>query len=213
MNRMVEDLNARFEGFSIKELVKSMCIWVLICTFIGVIFYGITAEIEANHIAERLSRIENLSKDELAELEALGASYSDGYNSLMQEVEKEKEITGKDFPIEGINMHLLVIKLQANAMIGVVTLSSLIGTVIGSVIYVVAIHKVKGWQLLLEVALLAIVIYMIFSIFEEMENEITEYLPAYIGLVSGVFVIVYAINTIKQIIITKKLNKELEHKD
>lgn len=208
MKKIKDQLYYEFEGFSIRDLLKLMCIWILISVFLGITIYSFINIIEQKKVGQiwANANLENISEEDYNTLKQYTKDYEKVFEDLKQEDTENNEM--KESEKFGVYMYLSN-KIVYESIIAIIMLSSLIGMVIGSVIYVVTVHKVKGWQLFLEIVLISIIIQMIFSINSQMGNLLIKYLPAYIALVSDIFVIVYAINSIKQLIITRKLNKEL----
>ena len=213
-----------FKEFSIKKLLVTILYTVIISVFIGTMTLFLSSVYENT----QLEIINSLDSDSETLIE-IGKAYQEQAEQIDKKAKEEKELYGEDYPSEGISLYKLISIFSTNRIMRVYSLTLIIGIVLGTIIYIVAIQKTSKKQIIIELIVAFMIIAVstfIINIGYEMIlnkaiNEINPTKVQYstdidiknILILYGVIAIVaYAINMIRQKILTNKLNKQLNMK-
>ena len=216
----MKGLKEIFKGFSIKKLLLCILCSIIVTTFIGFTIIFIT-EIPSYTFSEYLMQMDNNSEP----VKEYGNYMQETYKQYEKLFKEEKEMYGEDYPSEGIFLGQLTNSIKSSQVCEVYMSTLLIGTIIGTLIYIIFIQKTKGIQMLVETIICGIAIILIImlinwgynSIINKIGIDNTEYttyvydidestiLYGFLGIIG----ISYIINLIYQAILTKKLNKKL----
>ena len=216
----MKGLKEIFKGFSIKKLLLSILCSIIVTTFIGFTIIFIT-EIPSYTFSEYLMQMDNNSEP----VKEYGNYMQETYKQYEKIFKEEKEMYGEDYPSEGIFLGQLTNSIKSSQICEVYMSTLLIGTIIGTLIYIIFIQKTKGIQMLVETIICGIAIILIImlinwgynSIINKIGIDNTGY-TAYVYDIDestilygflGIIGISYIINLIYQAILTKKLNKKL----
>lgn len=213
--------------FSLKKLLLTILCTVMISIFIGstiLFIYAIPSWMQ-------LEVIVSLDKDSEVLIE-IGKSYQENIKQLEENFNEEKEQYGDNYPAEGIYLFQLINLFSANRIVLIYAMSLLIGIVLGTIIYIVAVQNIKGKQIVFELIVAFIILFMFVmllnaiygAIINKAINEINptevKYHAYIYDLESNkavipyiiVAAIIYIVNMVRQKILTNKLNKELNNK-
>lgn len=218
----------RAKTFSLKKLLLTILCTVIMSVFIGstIIFViSIPRWIQSEVVfgvwgnAEALVELEN--------------KYQIEYEQIEEMFKELKALYGEDYPVEEIYLMQTINKCSTESIVKIYTMSVLIGIALGTIIYIVAIQNIKGIEMVIELFLAFVVLFVLISLlnlgyYTIINKLIGDISPidggtysAYIyDIESGVIFIlyaivatvIYAVNMIRQKIITNKLNKELNEK-
>ena len=95
--------------FSMKKLLKTICIWIAICAVVGMT-YNFVSALEGAIMFQVLA--------EPAEYSANMLEYFEGLNTAFkQSVETTKEFRGEAFPSEGANFYMYAVAWPAYRMV------------------------------------------------------------------------------------------------
>ena len=176
----------------------------------------------------QLEMVNSMEKDSETLIE-IGENYQDEANQISKKINEEKEAYGKDYPAEGIFLYQFISRFSTCRIIDVYSLALIIGIVLGTVIYIVAIQNTSKKQVIAEL-IVAFVILSVFmfilnvgyeTIINKVINSINPTEVQYFTdidikniliLYMIVAVVVYVVNIIKQKILTNMLNKQLNIK-
>lgn len=213
-----------FKKFSIKKLLVTILYTVIISVFIGTTTLFLSSVYENT----QLEIINSLDSDSETLIE-IGKAYQEQAEQIDKKAKEEKELYGEDYPSEGISLYKLISIFSTNRIMRVYSLTLIIGIVLGTIIYIVAIQKASKKQIIIEL----IVAFMIIAVstfiinigYEMILNKaINEINPTKVQystdidikniliLYVVIAIVAYAINMIRQRILTNKLNKQLNMK-
>lgn len=220
------------QKFSVKKLLKTIFISILVTIFIGttcLCVEGVSSYLWCLKIRD----IVNNSKD-LNEHNSLLESSIEYSNIFHQGVEKirndyEKnfgEEYSKTFPAEGIFLQMLVNGIGNMSIIHIYTYSALYGVILGTAIYIIIIQNAKKKQLFKELLIAIMILSLLILITNFVIQKLIlknlvgldEYKKYYlydnrtILQVLVIIFVIYIVNMIKQRSLVKKLNKELNNK-
>lgn len=206
--------------FSIKKLLKTICIWIAICAVVGMT-YNFVSSLEGAVMFQTLT--------EPAEYPESMMSYFENLNTAFeQSVQSTKEFRGDNFPAEGANFYMYAVAWPSYQMVRTFTFSLVAGIIIGTLVYILMVQKASKMKAVLEVGIAFILIgafvglgYLSNNLVLKMalggnvtlENPlmfadytITQWINLYVLLA----VVLYVFNIVKQKITVIKLNKELK---
>lgn len=213
--------------FSLKKLLLT-----ILCTTIVSIFVGNTVLL-VDTVPQWLETEKILSINRNSKyLIEMGENNQDNVKQLEEEYKEERALYGEKYPAE--MMHFMQIAdYFTGRIIKVYALSLLIGISIGTIIYIIAIQRAKGKQLIIELIVSLLIVFglilftnlgyetyinnhvQIFNMTKIRasayiyELEIKDILISY----AIVAIVIYIGNIIRQKILTHKLNKEIENKN
>ena len=212
--------------FSIKKLLVTILYTVIISVFIG------TTALFLLSIPEtiQLEMVSSMDKDSETLIE-IGKNYQEQVDQINKKINAEKELYGKDYPSEGIFLYQFISKFSTSRIMEIYSLAFIIGIILGTIIYIVAIQNTSKKQVIVEL-IVAFVILNVFMFilnagYEMILNNIINNISptevqystdTYIDtnniliLYMIVAVVVYVVNIIRQKILTDKLNKQLNTK-
>ncbi len=205
--------------FSIKKLLKTISIWIVISVFVGATY---------NFFATAGSAVMFQAITETSEYPEEMVSYFESVNDAFgQSVETTKEILGENFPAEGANFVMYAVGWPAYQIARIYTFSVIAGIIIGSLVYILMVQKATNKKAILEVVIAFILIAALVGVGYLANNLVlkavlgndvviddsltfSEYsITNWIWLYVILAVVLYVVNIVKQKIITNKLNKEL----
>lgn len=220
-------IQKKFKTFSIKKFFLTVLFTVIVSVFIGstILFVGSVPQWIR---AEIMFGIEPGSEF-LVEL----ASNDNLYEKFEETSNQEKSLYGEDYPAEELLLCRLIDLLSTNRIMQVYTLSLLIGISLGTIIYIVAIQNIKFKQIVLELFVAFLILYIFVALlnlgYETIINQLIQNITSqeityytylydfqwYTALVPYIFaaIIIYVTNMVKQKIITAKFNKQLHKKE
>lgn len=210
--------------FSVKKLLLTILCTVIISVFIGTTALFLLSIPEAI----QLEMVNNMDKDSETLLE-IGNNYQEQVDQINKKFNEEKVLYGKDYPSEGIFLYQLITRLSAYKIIDVYSLALIIGIVLGTVIYIIAIQKTSKKQVIIELivafVILSVLMFIINAGYEtiiskainninptEVQYSTNININNVLILYMIVAVVVYVINIIKNKILTNRLNKQLNIK-
>ncbi len=162
----------------------------------------------------------------------LGKSYQVGYEQMEEKFNKDKALYGEDYPAEEIFLMQTINFLSTNRIMAIYTMSILIGIALGTIIYIVAIQNIKGIEVVIELFLAFVVLFILITLlnlgYQTIINkligdvnptDVTYYTYIYNLESNNILLpytiavaVIYIVNMIRQNIITNKLNKQLNNK-
>lgn len=206
--------------FSIKKLLKTICIWIAICAVVAMTYNFISA-LEGAIMFQALTEPAEYPEGMMSYFESLNTAFE-------QSVQTTKEFRGESFPSEGANFYMYAVAWPSYQMVRTFTLSLLAGIIIGTLVYILMVQKATKMKAILEVGIAFILIgafvgagYLSNNLVLKMalggnvalENPlmfadytITQMVSLYVLLA----LILYVFNMIKQKITVMRLNKELK---
>lgn len=213
--------------FSIKKLLLTILCTVIVSVFIGttsLFVLSVPTWIQTEIVT-------GMEKDSEALIE-IGKGYQENLNRVQESFDEDKSQYGEDYPAEGIFLFQLINIFSTNRIMAVYTTSFLIGVALGTIIYIVAIQNIKGKQILIELVLAFVVLFVLMMLinlgYETLINKgIQSVNPTAITYSTYIYdlesnnvlipyiivaTVVYIVTMIRQKIITNKLNKELNNK-
>lgn len=217
----------KVKTFSVKKLLLT-----ILCTIIVSVFIGSTILFVVSVPQWVQSEVITGMEDGSEALVELGKSYQDGYEQIEASFKEDKSLYGDDYPAEELFLMQVTNICSSNGIMQVYSLSLLIGITLGTIIYIVAIQNIKGKQILIELAVAFVVLFILISLinlgYETIinkairsinENEVTYSTYIYDLERSNVLItyiiiatVIYVGNMVRQKIITNKLNKQLNNK-
>lgn len=219
--------NFKFKTFSVKKLLLT-----ILCTLIVSVFIGTTI-LFVSSIPQWVQSEVVMGMEEGSEsLVELGKSYQVVYEQMEEKFNKDKALYGEDYPAEEIFLMQTINIFSTNRIMAIYTMSILIGIVLGTIIYIVAIQNIKGIEIVIELFLAFVVLFILITLlnlgYQTIINkligdvnptDVTYYTYIY-DLESNnillpytiVAAVIYIVNMIRQNIITNKLNKQLNNK-
>lgn len=218
------------EKFSIKKFLLAILCSVIVSIFIGntILF----AESCTSKFQTEL--LEDMDKNNQILID-FGKTAQPAAETLQKKIIEDKINYGEDYPSEGIYLYLIMNKFSSNRIIDIYLLSFLIGVVTGILIYIIAIQKASIKKATIELLISFIIVYLVFIIINfgygflltnmlkyynstvtQDSNNITYIYDLYnLNIENMVFIyliigfIVFIVNTIRQKILTYKLNRQL----
>lgn len=218
----------RLKTFSVKKLLLTILCTVIVSVFIGstIAFVGSIPE------WIQLEVVSGMEEGSEALVE-LGNSYQLGYEQMEEKFKEDKVLYGEDYPAEEIFLMQLINIFSTNRIMAVYTMSVLIGIALGTIIYIVAIQNIKGIEIVIELFLAFVVLFILISFlnlgYQTIINKLigdvnpirdgTYYTYIYDIESNNILIpytivaaVIYAVNMVRQKIITNKLNKQLNTK-
>lgn len=217
-----------------KERVKKFLIWKLLltilCTTIISTFIGFTIIFISAIPRWIISEVVFNLDDDSEILIEIGKTQEENFERV---TENEEQHDGKKDADKGLILYYLTNKLPTQLIVNVYAKSFLIGIVVGTIIYIVAVQKVNEKKMIIELIIsfiVLVVIIMILNIgYEAIINKgINELNPQQVKFSTYIYdiesnkyfviqyiivaAIIYIVNMIRQKILTNKLNKELNNK-
>lgn len=213
--------------FSVKKLLLTILCTVIVSVFIGstILFVGSVPQwIQSEVITGMEEGSESLIE--------IGKSYQVGYEQIEESFKEDKALYGEDYPSEELFLTQLINIFSTNRIMQVYSLSFLIGIALGTIIYIVAIQNIKGKQILIELVVAFVVLFILMMLinlgYETLINKAIQsinptdvtYSTYIYDLESNnvlipyiiVAAVIYIGNMVRQKILTNKLNKELNKK-
>lgn len=214
-------------NFSVSKLLLTILCTVIVSVFLGttILFISfIPTWIEIDMVT---SLEEN--SDALIEF---GKDYQENVKTFKEDFDELKSSYGEDYPAEGIFLYKIINKSSIDDIMPVYTMSFLIGVALGTIIYIVVIQNIKGKQILIELIISFIVLFILMMLlnlgYEAIVNkaiskvatthekystyiydlENNNILIPYIIFSSAI----YLLNIVRQKIINNKSNKQLHNK-
>lgn len=198
------------QKFSVKKLLLTVITTIIVTNFIFFTVYFILNSFEYAILNNSINNPETVRK--------IDQSWEKQYNQMEKYIQCERQMYGEDYPAGGFMLYSLIIRSEGR-LAQLYINSLLIGTIIGIILYAVAIQKVRGFDLIIELVVAFIILLsLIFIINLSFEiigiGEIFDYFDnmqlTIISLI--IFVIVYIAEMIHQKTLAKKMNEELEMK-
>jgi len=213
--------------FSVKKFLLTILCTVIVSVFIGstILFVGSVPQwIQSEVITGMEEGSESLIE--------IGKSYQVGYEQIEESFKEDKTLYGEDYPSEELFLMQLINIFSTNRIMQVYSLSFLIGIVLGTIIYIVAVQNIKGKQIIIELVVAFGIIFAIMMLinlgYETLINKAIQsvnptditYSTYIYDLESNnvlipyiiVAAVIYIGNMVRQKILTNKLNKELNKK-
>jgi len=213
--------------FSVKKFLLTILCTVIVSVFIGstILFVGSVPQwIQSEVITGMEEGSESLIE--------IGKSYQVGYEQIEESFKEDKTLYGEDYPSEELFLMQLINIFSTNRIMQVYSLSFLIGIVLGTIIYIVAVQNIKGKQILIELVVAFVVLFVLMMLinlgYETLINKAIQsvnptdvtYSTYIYDLESNNVLIPYIIiatviyigNMVRQKVLTNKLNKELNKK-
>lgn len=213
--------------FSVKKLLLTILCTVILSVFIGstILFVGSVPQWIQSEV------ITGMEKGSEA-LTEIGKSYQFAYEQIEESFKEDKALYGEDYPSEELFLMQLLNIFSTNRIMQVYSLSFLIGIALGTIIYIVAIQNIKWKQILIELAVAFVVLFLLMMLinlgYETIINKAIQsvnptevtYSTYIYDLESNnvlipyiiVAAVIYVGNMVRQKILTNKLNKELNKK-
>ncbi len=218
--------NLKFKTFSLKKLLLT-----ILCTVIVSVFIGTTITFVGSIPQWIQSEIVTGMEEGSEALVELGNSYQFGYEQVEEKFKEDKVLYGEDYPAEEIFLMQLINVFSTNRIMSVYTMSVLIGIALGTIIYIVAIQNIKGMEIVIELFLAFVVLFILITLlnlgYQTIINKLigdvnptdVTYCTYIYDLESNnilipytiVAAIIYLVNMVRQKIITNKLNKQLHN--
>ena len=219
--------NLKFKTFSFKKLLLTILCTAIVSVFIGttiLFIFSIPNWLQTEVVA-------SMEKDSEALIEMV-KSYQENLEQIQEIFNEDKALYGEDYPTEGIFLFQLINTFSRNRIVEVYTMSVLIGIALGTIIYIIAVQNINGKQMLIELVVAFIVLFVLITLlnigYEAIINKAisnanatdVKYSTYIYDLESNnilipyiiVAIIIYLANMIRQKIITNKLNKQLNNK-
>ena len=213
--------------FSVKKFLLTILCTVIVSVFIGstILFVGSVPQwIQSEVITGMEEGSESLIE--------IGKSYQVGYEQIEESFKEDKTLYGEDYPSEELFLMQLINIFSTNRIMQVYSLSFLIGIALGTIIYIVAVQNIKGKQILIELVVAFVVLFVLMMLinlgYETLINKAIQsvnptdvtYSTYIYDLESNNVLIPYIIiatviyigNMVRQKVLTNKLNKELNKK-
>lgn len=213
--------------FSVKKFLLTILCTVIVSVFIGstILFVGSVPQWIQSEIMTGM-------EEDSESLIEIGKSYQVGYEQIEESFKEDKALYGEDYPSEELFLMQLINIFSTNRIMQVYSLSFLIGIALGTIIYIVAVQNIKGKQILIELVVAFVVLFLLMMIinlgYKTLINkaiqsvnptdvtystyvydlEINNVLISYIIVAT----VIYIGNMVRQKILTNKLNKELNKK-
>lgn len=217
----------KLKTFSFKKLLLTILCTVIVSVFIGstILFVGSVPQwIQSEVITGMEEGSESLIE--------LGKSYQVGYEQIEESFKEDKALYGEDYPSEELFLMQLINIFSTNRIMQVYSLSFLIGIVLGTIIYIVAVQNIKGKQILIELVVAFVVLFILMMLinlgYETLINKAIQSLnPTDVTYSTYIYdlesnnvlipyivvaAVIYVGNMVRQKIITNKLNKQLNNK-
>lgn len=213
--------------FSVKKLLLTILCTVIVSVFIGstILFIGSVPQWIQSEIITGMEE----GSEALTEI---GKSYQFTYEQIEESFKEDKALYGEDYPSEELFLMQLLNIFSTNRIMQVYSLSFLIGIALGTIIYIVAIQNIKWKQILIELAVAFVVLFVLMMLinlgYETIINKAIQsvnptdvtYSTYIYDLESNnvlipyiiVAAVIYIGNMVRQKIITNKLNKQLNNK-
>lgn len=213
--------------FSVKKFLLTILCTVIVSVFIGstILFVGSVPQWIQSEIMTGM-------EEDSESLIEIGKSYQVGYEQIEESFKEDKALYGEDYPSEELFLMQLINIFSTNRIMQVYSLSFLIGIALGTIIYIVAVQNIKGKQILIELVVAFVVLFLLMMIinlgYKTLINkaiqsvnptdvtystyvydlEINNVLISYIIVAT----VIYIGNMVRQKILTNKLNTELNKK-
>lgn len=213
--------------FSVKKLLLTILYTVILSVFIGstILFVGSVPQWIQSEV------ITGMEKGSEA-LTEIGKSYQFAYEQIEESFKEDKALYGEDYPSEELFLMQVLNIFSTNRIMQVYSLSFLIGIALGTIIYIVAIQNIKWKQILIELAVAFVVLFLLMMLinlgYETIINKAIQsvnptevtYSTYIYDLESNnvlipyiiVATVIYVGNMVRQKILINKLNKELNKK-
>ena len=213
--------------FSVKKFLLTILCTVIVSVFIGstILFVGSVPQWIQSEVITGMEK----GSESLIEI---GKSYQVGYEQIEESFKEDKTLYGEDYPSEELFLMQLINIFSTNRIMQVYSLSFLIGIVLGTIIYIVAVQNIKGKQILIELVVAFVVLFVLMMLinlgYETLINKAIQsvnptditYSTYIYDLESNnvlipyiiVAAVIYIGNMVRQKILTNKLNKELNKK-
>jgi len=213
--------------FSVKKFLLTILCTVIVSVFIGstILFVGSVPQWIQSEVITGMEK----GSESLIEI---GKSYQVGYEQIEESFKEDKALYGEDYPSEELFLMQLINIFSTNRIMQVYSLSFLIGIALGTIIYIVAVQNIKGKQILIELVVAFVVLFILMMLinlgYETLINKAIQsvnptdvtYSTYIYDLESNNVLIPYIIiatviyigNMVRQKVLTNKLNKELNKK-
>ena len=212
--------NKENSKFSLKKLLKTIALWIVICVFVGTT-YQVVNSISFAMMFQVMAESEVVPEGILSYYELLDGRFE-------EIIEYTKEAKGEDFPASGACFATYVQAWPAYRTLSMYTISVITGIIIGAVVYIVSVQKATKKKLIFELAVAFILIAALIGGGDTANRLILKFaldgvalaegaqyilnqetLTNWVALYIALAVVLYVVNIVKQKIITHKLNKEL----
>lgn len=215
--------------FSVKKFLLTILCTVIVSVFIGssILFVNSVPQWICSEAIDVI--INNEKGSEF--LVEIGNNYQ-LYEQVEEFSKEDKALYGEDYPSEELLLMQLIYTFSKNKIVQVYSLSVLIGIALGTIIYIVAVQNIKGKQILIELVVAFVVLFIIIMLinlgYEMLINKAIQnanptdvtYSTYIYDLENNNILITYIIvatviyigNMVRQKILTNKLNKELNKK-
>ena len=213
--------------FSVKKLLLTILCSIIVTTFLGTT-YLFLSNLPGWIESEILSSIDGDSQI----LKQIGYGFADQTRIMKESVAEDKEIYGQDYPSEEIFLYRVLVESRSYEIVRMFVLTLVMGIILGTIIYIVAIQNAKGKKLVIELLVAFVIIFVVLivsnTIYEAfLNNIINQYNTNVIEYQTYIYdlenqnilipyiisiAIVYIGNMIYQKRQANKLNKELNKK-
>ena len=218
----------KIKTFSFKKLLSTILFTVIISVFVGTTIV-VVFSVQDRFMAEIVKNLEPDSE----QLMQIGEAYKKATNIIEKEINEHKIKYGADYPIEEILLFQAIQMFSTTRILETYIMSLLIGVVSGTIIYILAVQNVKGKQIFIELIIAFVILFTIINLlnigYEAIINKlITNINPKAIKYSAYIYdlennnilipyiiisVVIYLANMLRQHIIPRKLNKELENQN
>lgn len=206
------------KNFSMKKLLLTILCTVIVSVFVGSTGFFIWAISQ-----QRVGKLDEKSE----ELIKIGKQEDSQIEGMEQTIKEMKDIYGEDYPAGGILLYKIVIGCSTSIIISIFPIFVMVGIVLGTLIYIIAVQNSKGLDLMFECYFAAIILIILViglnlgyqvmmaivtgdeeyvGVFDE-DEVLSVGIPIYIATVG----IIYIANMVRQKIIANRLNKQLNN--
>ena len=218
--------------FNLKQLLLCIIGGICVSTFIGfsIIFvYNIASRSEVECVNALISA------GQVEEVKELAKNYEEIFDEgLKSSIVDDTEQFGEDFPSKGLLLYRLVNYLGTDTIVNMYVGTVLFGSILGIVIYIIFVQKATGKNLVKELIIALgielLINYSINLVYRLIINSVLKYsvenkeFDYYVDLLDsslvdmtiwvfvGIVVIAYIVNIVRQNLITRKMNVELNKK-
>ena len=213
--------------FSVKKLLLTILCSVIVTTSLGST-YLFVINVPGWVQSELMGSLDGNSEV----LKEIGSGFESQFKELDKNIAEEKAMYGEDYPSEELFIFRLMTVSRCYEVVRMYVLALVMGIIIGTIIYIVAIQNAKGIELIIElfmafVAIIALILLANIGYEALLNHAINNYNPTEIEYQTEIYdlyndniflpylitiAVVYVGNMIYQKRQANKLNKELNKK-
>lgn len=217
----------KLKTFSVKKLLLTVLCTVIVSVFIGTTILFVLSV--PTWLQTEI--VTGLEKDSEALIE-MGKSYEQTLQTIEKQYSEDKAQYGEDYPAEEIFLMQLINIFSTNRIMVVYSMSVLIGIALGTIIYIVAVQNIKGKQIVVELVVAFIILFVLMMLlnagYQAIINKgIREINPTEVKYSTYIYdlesnnvlipyiivaALIYIVNMVRQKLLTNRLNKELNNK-